>query len=78
MPLKSILNWKKKRKDIYREAEANYERGDQIDVEAPTIEMLAGRKYVKNLNKLYGEGGQYDLEKGDGPFANPAQQALLW
>ena len=72
------LELEKKRKDIYREAEANYERGDQIDVESPTIEMLAGRKYVKNLNKLYGEGGQYDLEKGDGPFANPAQQALLW
>lgn len=48
-----------------------------IDTETPTLEQLAGRGYAKNLNAQYGEGGQYDLAAGNGPFAAAAQQALL-
>jgi hypothetical protein len=50
---------------------------DQIDFEAPTIAMLAGRRFNSRLDRAYGKGGRYDLESGNGPFAEAAQSAEL-
>lgn len=49
----------------------------KVEKEVPTIEMLAGRGYMGDLNKAYGAGGQFDLEAGNGPGAQLAQQYEL-
>lgn len=43
----------------------------------PTVESLAGSGFSKRLNDMYGEGGVYDLSKGDGPMAKIAQKLML-
>ncbi len=62
---------------------------DTSDV-IPSIEDLAGKSFTDNLKSQYGPakwerrgrrwvkvGGQFDLQAGDGPFAQAAQQAEL-
>jgi hypothetical protein len=64
--------------DKLQRSEAKLEHeANMVERETPTMEDLAGRDYTGNLNKLYGKGGQYDLAKGDGPFAGVAQDYEL-
>ena len=62
---------------LYRERERIISSANKVGQETPTLEMLAGREQTDHINQLYGKGGQYDLEAGDGPFAQIAQQAEL-
>jgi len=54
------------------------QRVADLDVEKPTVEDLAGTDFVRQLEKKYGRGGIYDMENGENPFAEDAQNALLW
>ena len=56
---------------------AEYELVESSDRVTPTIEMLAGRGYMEKLEKLYGKGGQYDLEAGNGYLSGYARDYEL-
>ena len=75
--LEKQVGYAKQLNSLFKQAKDIKHRGAMIDVERPTIEALAGRDYVGKLDSMYGAGGKFDLEKGDGPFAKIAQQALL-
>jgi hypothetical protein len=45
--------------------------------EFPTIEAMAGRGFVDRLNRNYGRGGQFDLERGNGKYGDIARDYLL-
>ncbi len=66
----------KQLRSLYKQEDKIAGEGAKIDRETPSLEMLAGRKFTKKLDKQYGAGGIYDLEKGDGPFAAIAQEAM--
>jgi hypothetical protein len=62
---------------------AQYKLAESADAVVPTIEMLAGSAFTKQLNEDYGDqkfdksgrliAGKYSLTAGDGPYANAAQ-----
>jgi hypothetical protein len=62
---------------LMRERDQIYADYNRVEQETPTISDLAGRDYTARLNKNYGKGGIYDLGKGDGPFAQIAQDYEL-
>jgi len=49
-----------------------------IDVEHLTVAQLAGRQAAAAIAAQFGEGGQFDIESGTGPFAKAAAEALFY
>jgi len=62
---------------VYRDRSKLMSDFYRVDASTPTVGDLAGRGFTSRLNALYGEGGQYDLGKGDGPLGNAARESEL-
>jgi hypothetical protein len=71
------LKKQEKLNKLYGDAAKIRIEASKVEKEVPTIEMLAGRGYMGRLNSAYGAGGQFDLEAGNGPGAQLAQEYEL-
>jgi hypothetical protein len=69
--------WKKWSADAARVWMREQIAGGMEEGVYPTLENLAGRLWTERLNKRYGQGGFYDLGRGNGAFAANAQDYLL-
>jgi len=49
----------------------------KVGQETPSLADLAGTRFTTRLNKLYDNGGRFDLAAGNGPFAKIAQDVEL-